>query len=78
MVNCNQVPVEECIKECPETYCTVRDLRVAVRNTSTVDLVEQALDEHWMTAYDQGVVDTLNDIKDGVKDFTVLSYKGSV
>ena len=78
MVNCNQIPVEECLTECPDTYCTVRDLRFAVRNTDYVDLVEQALDDHWMTAYDHGVADTLDDIKDGVKDFTILSYKGNI
>ena len=69
-VSCNQVPVHQCITECPEETCSVRDLRKAVigkklwdHNSSTYieELVEMALAEHWQEAINTAEHQTLFD-----------------
>jgi len=62
--NCNQISVEDCLTECPELACSVRDLRLAVQETDIEDVVELALEEHWHTAYDEGVTNTLKELKE--------------
>ncbi len=59
--NCNQTSVQECLTECPEVTCYVRDLRIAVKETDLEDLIELALEDHWHEAYDTGVKETLFD-----------------
>ena len=59
--NCNQTSVQECLTECPELTCYVRDLRIAVKETDLEDLIELALEDHWHKAYDTGVKETLFD-----------------
>ena len=58
--NCNITSVDECLSDCPELACHVRDLRSAVVDTELVDLVELALEEHWHTAYDVGSQATID------------------
>ena len=38
--NCNQTSVEDCLTECPELACSVRDLRLAVQETDIEDVAE--------------------------------------
>ncbi len=52
---CGSIEVKECINECTEPICYVRDLREAVAGTGVESMVEMALEEHWFTAYDAGI-----------------------
>ena len=52
---CGSMEAKECINECVEPICYVRDLREAVAGSSIETMVEMALEEHWFTAYDAGI-----------------------
>ena len=79
--NCNQTSVQECLTECPEVTCYVRDLRNAVKEsdcfwrksaqTNLEDLIELALEDHWHKAYDTGVKETLFDQCEQIQDSQV-------
>ncbi len=53
--HCNSTSPKECIDECPEPICRVRELRVAIKSTPYEPLVERALEEHWFTAYNDAI-----------------------
>ncbi|MBT3501270.1 MAG: hypothetical protein HN464_02940 [Candidatus Marinimicrobia bacterium] len=53
--HCNSTSPKECIDECPEPLCRVRELRVAIKGTPYEPLVERALEEHWFTAYEDAI-----------------------
>ena len=53
---CGSTEAKECMNECIEPTCYVRDLRVAVSGTGWIEsMVEMALEEHWFTAYEAGI-----------------------
>jgi hypothetical protein len=53
--HCNSASSFECIDECPEPLCRVRELRVAIKGTAYEPLVERALEEHWFMAYEDAI-----------------------
>ena len=53
---CGSMEAKECINDCVEPICYVRDLREAVSGTGWIEsMVEMALEEHWFTAYNAGI-----------------------
>ena len=52
---CGTISVADCINDCAEPNCRVRELRTVIAGTSVEVLVEKALEEHWYTAYNVGL-----------------------
>ena len=67
-MNCNQIPLYECLTSCSEIQCHVRDLRYEFQNTDKAELLELALEDHWRSAYETAVDDTLYQVYEGELD----------